>query len=237
VSTITIYVYLVSILVFQLGCASKGFNRGQLSEHVGVVKPEFNDQEIKTAFNKKPNLPKEFKLAVYFKAPPQGKNQSNPGWRWTENDKTVLDEIARDLKKEGIVSDVFPILHSLVSDDDLKSLRLAAAKHQADALLIISGAGQIDRYINHLGWTYALLLPALVVPGSEADTLFVSSATLWDVRNEYLYLTAEGEATTNSTHVAAFGKSDKELLSDAKTASLVQLKTELSKMIKGTKLQ
>lgn len=230
-------IFLGCLLTLQISCASKGFNRGELKEQISVTKPEFNDQEIKNEFSKKPNLPKDAKVAVYFKAPPQERNQSHPDWRWTENDKSVFAEIASELKKEGVISGAFPIVHSLVNDDDLKSLRLVAAKHQADALLIISGAGQTDRYINNLGWTYALLLPALFVPGSEADTLFVSSAALWDVRNEYLYLTAEAESTKTSTYVAAFGKSDKELINDAKTASLGQLKVELSKMIKGTKLR
>ncbi len=207
------YILLTCLFTLQMGCASNGFNRGELKEQVAVTKPEFNDQEIKNAFSKKTNLPKDCKVAVYFKPPPLGKNQSKPDWRWTENDRLVFSEIASELKKEGVVSDVFPIVNSLVSDDDLKSLRLAAAKHQADALLIISGAGETDRYINNLGWTYALMLPALFIPGSEA------------------------EATKNSTYIAAFGKSDKELINDAKTESLALLKVEFSKMIKGTKLQ
>jgi hypothetical protein len=123
-----------------------------------------------------------------------------------------------------------------VNSDDMKSLRLAAANHHADALLVVSGAGQIDRYINNWGWTYALLLPTLFVPGSQADTLFVTNAALWDVRNDFLYLTAEAEATTNKTYIAAFGEQDKELLNRAKTESLTQLKTALAKMIDGTKL-
>tara|TARA_B110001454_G_scaffold219204_1_gene252253 strand:+ start:68158 stop:68832 length:675 start_codon:yes stop_codon:yes gene_type:complete len=224
-----------------LSCASKGFNRGDLKEQISVTKPEFNNSEIKDAFNKKPNLPKSFKLAVYFKSPSPSSlgsqsKLSSVDWRWTEQDKAMLETIAADLKKDGVVSDVFPLMNSLVVDEDLKSLRLAAAKHQADALLVISGAGQTDRYINKLGWTYALTLPALFIPGSEVDTLFVTSAALWDVRNEFLYLTAEAEATTNKTYVAAFGKPDKELINDAKTSSLIQLKGELTKMIKGTKL-
>lgn len=230
--------HLVLLFLFMgsvLGCASKGFNRGELREQVGVVKPEYNDKEIKDEFSKKSNLPRGFKLGVYFKSPSSAKNASN-NWRWTEQDKSVLEDIAKDLKSEGIASDVFPILGSLVADEDIKSLRLAAAKHHADALLVIGGAGQIDRYINRWGWTYALILPTLFVPGSEADTLFITTASLWDVRNEYLYLSAEAESTVKNTYVAAFGKQDKELVNDAKTESLVHLKGELKKMLKGTKL-
>lgn len=64
----------------------------------------------------------------------------------------------------------------------------------------------------------------------------MSNAALWDVRNEYLYLTAEAEATTNKTYIAAFGLRDKDLIDDAKTLSLNQLKVELTKMIKGSNL-
>lgn len=220
-------------LVGTMACASKGFNRGELKEQLGVSKPEFSDSAIKNEFIKKSNLPKSFKLAVFFKSPPSPTPTSPLTWRWTEDDKAILDSIAVDLKKEGVVSDIFPIIKTITTDEDLKSLRLAAAKHHADALLVVSGASEMDRYINNWGWTYALLLPTLFVPGSEADTLFVSNAALWDVRNEYLYLTAEAEATTNKTYVAAFGKSDKELVNEAKTSALNQLKTEIVKMIKG----
>lgn len=236
--SLQIILFLISfgaLTSLHVGCASKGFNRGELKEQIGVIKPKYDDNEIKEAFTKKPNLPKPFKLAVYFKSPRRSKGMDGE-WRWTEQDKALLEEIGKELKAEGVVSDVFPIMGSLVADEDLKSLRLVAAKHHADALLIVGGVGQIDRYINNWGWTYALLVPAFFVPGSEADTLFLSNASLWDVRNEYLYLTAEAEATTKKTYIAAFGKQDKELVDQAKTESLNNLKGEIKKMIKGTKL-
>ncbi len=232
--TIYFFIPFVGLTLLQVGCASKGFNRGDLKEQIGVIKPKYDDNEIKEAFAKKANLPKPFKLGVYFKTPSKAKGMGGE-WRWTEQDKALLEEIGKELKTEGVVSDVFPIVGSLVADEDIKALRLVAAKHHADALLIVGGAGQIDRYINNWGWTYTLLVPALFVPGSEADTLFMTSASLWDVRNEYLYLTAEAEATTKKNYVAAFAEQDKELVDQAKTESLNNLKGEIKKMVKGTK--
>jgi hypothetical protein len=225
---------LTMFAVLFVGCAQKGFNRGALKEQVGVTKPVYDDKEIENAYNKKPNLPKPFKVAVYFKSPKEGYNI--PKWRWTEQDKELFEDVAKQLKSDGIVSDVFPIVSSIVTNEDLRSLRLVAAKHQADALLIISGGTQIDRYANNLGWTYLFIAPVLFVPGSEADTLFVSNATLWDVKNEYLYLTTEAEATKNETYVPVWGRNDKDLVNDAKVESLTKLKNELVKMIKGSKL-
>ncbi len=230
------FLFLLQFILFQLGCASsKGFNRGELKDQVGVIKPVFDDKEIKEAFNKKSNLPKPFKIGLYFTTPKLAKGAKQQ-WRWTEQDKALFADIGKELKSEGLVSDIFPIIDSLVQNDDLKSLRLIAAKHQADALVIVNGAGEIDRYINKWGWSYALLLPTLFVPGSQADTLFITNATMWDVKNEYLYLTAETEATAKNTYVAAFGKQDKELIDEAKTQALGNLKQELKKMLKGTKL-
>jgi len=219
-----------------VGCASKGFNRGELSEQISVVKPVYDDKAIKDTYNKKANLPKPFKLAVYFKDP-KGFQSRHAEWRWTEHDKAFMDDVAKDLKAQGLVAEVFPIIGTLVEDQNLKALRLVAAQHQADALLIVTGTGQIDRYINSWGWTYLLVLPALFVPGSEADTLFMTSASLWDVKNEFLYLTAEAEAITSDNHIAAFGKRDIELLDSAKTQALGKLKEAIKKMIQGTKFQ
>lgn len=216
-------------------CSHNGFNRGELKEQIGVQTPVYNDDAIKDVFSKQSNLPKPFKLAVYFKTPKKiGRDGAE--WRWTEIDKLFFEELARDLKSKEVVSDVFPLINPVVIDEDLKSLRLAAARHHADALLVVGGAGETDRSINKWGWSYALILPTLFVPGSQADTLFMTHATLWDVRNEYLYLTAEAEASTRETYVAAFGKQNKELLDEAKTASLQNLKTELKKMMDGVRL-
>lgn len=227
-------VFLLSAaFLLQMGCASKGFNRGSLKEQAAVNKPSFDDKEIKEAFNKKPNLPKPFKLAVYFKGP-AWKNGSY-AWRWTDQDKSSLDELAKELKDERIVSEVFPLIDSIVEETDVRSLRLTAAKHQADALLIVSGASEVDRYINKWGWSYILLVPTLFVQGSEADAIFVTSASLWDVKNGYLYLTAESEGIVKDKYAAAFGKSDKDLMNESRSVSLNNLKQELKKMIKGAK--
>lgn len=220
----------LAISLLLCGCAT-GFNRGALKQQIGVIDGKFDDDAIKAAYQKKPALPKPFKLGIFFKSP------SNDKWRWSEQDKLfVSDELVRELKSAGLLADVFLISTSVVADEDLKSLRLAAAKHQADALLIVGGGAQIDRYINNWGWSYALLLPAFFVPGSKADTLFMANASLWDVRNEFLYLSAESESTRSRTYVAAFGKPDKDLIQEVKAEAMSSLKTELSRMIKGVKL-
>ena len=225
---------LMVVSLFVFGCASKGFNRGALQEQIGVKTPVVADKDIKEILNKKPNLPRPFKLAVYFKKQEQSEYKKS-NWRWSEKDKDLILEAANELKSDNLISDVFPILGSIVDGNDLKSVRVAAAKHGADAVLVIDGAGEIDKYINNWGWSYILLVTTAFVPGSEADTLFLSNAAMWDVRNEYLYLTAEAEGRSSDTHIALFGEKDEARFEKAKLSSLSNLKNEILKMVKGIK--
>jgi hypothetical protein len=227
------FIAAVAALTFG-GCASKGFNRGALQEQIGIKNPVVTDKDIKEILNKKANLPRPFKLAVYFKKPVEGYYQKS-NWRWNDKDKELILEAANELKSEKLVSEVFPILGSVVEGNDLKSVRVAAAKHGADAVLVINGAGEIDKYTNKLGLSYILLVTAAFVPGSVADTLFMSSATMWDVRNEFLYLTAEAEGKVSETYIALFGETDMERIEKAKALSLANLKVEIVKMVQGMK--
>ncbi|HEX4923211.1 MAG TPA: hypothetical protein VFV50_03965 [Bdellovibrionales bacterium] len=229
------------LIVLLTGCAT-GFSRKALEEQVGVASPEFNESDIKTAYEKRPNLPKPFKLGVYFKTPSYARSAYDPSpaiardWRWSEKDKAFLDGVAADLKQRGLIADVFPLVSSVVGSDDLKALRLVAAKHQADAILIVSGAADVDRYANNWAITYLLLAPALFIPGSQADTLFLASATMWDVKNEYLYMTAEAEGFAHDKYAAAFGRSNKELIEEAKLKSLASLREQIIKQVAGRRL-
>ncbi len=83
----------------------------------------------------------------------------------------------------------------LAHDTAQKSQRLAAAQHGADVLLTINGICDVDAYNNSWAWTYLALFPALFIPGNVIDVLFIARTALWGVRNGFLYLSTESEAT------------------------------------------
>jgi hypothetical protein len=123
---------------------------------------------------------------------------------WRGEDKDALLMLETPLREKGIVSQMFTITGSTVQGTSLRSLRVAAARHGADALLVVTGGEAIDRYNNILGAFYVLLLPMAVVPGTELEALFMVSGALWDVRNGYLYASAEAEATAHQTRPTMF---------------------------------
>ena len=93
--------FLCMTLLSAMGCSSKGFNRGELKKQIGIVAPVTDDADIAKTMNKKANLPKPFKLAVYFKNPIQNRS-TNSTWRWSEADKESFFKTIKRLKNEKI---------------------------------------------------------------------------------------------------------------------------------------
>ncbi|HEY8241376.1 MAG TPA: hypothetical protein VIH35_08015, partial [Kiritimatiellia bacterium] len=124
------------------GC-STGFNRAGIQQRLEGQVVVIDDAEIRQALEKKPQVRFPMRVAVYMAAEAYDKrshgsyrDESEP-WRWTMADKEKLDALAKPLRDAGLVSDLFVMSDMLVTGQDLRSLRLAAAQHGADALLLI----------------------------------------------------------------------------------------------------
>ena len=224
------YFILCLSAMFLFSCASsQGFNRDQMRSVLNDDSPK-TESEIEQILSLKPQLPRNFKLAVYFKG-----NSGYYGYgysKWTSENKEKLQVLKQGLIDKGIISDAFIINDSIVSGPKLKDIRIAAARSGADAVMVIDGVSSVDRYNNPLGATYCLLVTPFFVPGTEADALFVSRANLWDVRNEYLYLSVESEGMANETRPAFFSENEG-VIEKAKKESMNNLAPEvLDRIIK-----
>ena len=121
---------------------------------------------------------------------------------------------------------MFAISDATVASDDLPAIRVAAARHGADAVLVVSGADEVKHTGN--GWTlaYLAILPMAFAPGNEVDVLFIAHAEMWDVRNEYLYLAAEAESEARQQRPLFFVDSE-QATRDAHAEATELLATEL----------
>ena len=166
------------------GCGgSMGFDRGPLEAMPADQPVEIDDARIAEALAHQPQLPDRVRVGVWFKTPPDG------SWRWSFDDRERVTRAAETVDRV----DLFPISRGFVEGEDLASLRLAAARHGAHAILIVEGRSEQETSDN--GWlaTYPLLLPILFAPAQELDSRFAIDAQMYDVRNGFLYLTAESE--------------------------------------------
>lgn len=219
------YFVLLFVITAMTACApSRGFDRGDLRSKIADQKV-VTEEDIKKALELKPQLPAPFKLAVYF-APPKSGLRYGISSNWMGEDKDALMQMRSDLIKKNIISDLVVLSDSILEGSDNKAIRLAAARAGADAVLVVNGVSSVDRYNNAWGGTYILLITPFFVPGTIADGLFMIHAAMWDVRNQYLYLSAEAEGTARQTYPAFFIK-ENHLISEARSNAVAALKKEV----------
>ncbi len=177
------------------GCASsQGFDRGRMEQSLTTDKIVVSDDEIKRILGLKPQISFPFRLGVFLKG-----NDSDWSRNWSklEGARNIESEgWVNELKAAGIVSNVVFVSPLTVGKYDLKNIRLGAARHGVDAVLVVESTYDVDRYNNFSAFLYLTIIGAYLVPGTHSDALVMVKGALWDVRNEYLYLTvsAEGEA-------------------------------------------
>src|SRR5262249_32277552 len=97
------------------------------------------------------------------------------------------------LKAEGVVADAYIMSGMFANGSTMKEVRLAAAQHGADAVLVLRGAYQTDSYLNFAAVLNLTLVGGFLVPASHRDPLFIMRGGLVDVGTGFLYATAESE--------------------------------------------
>ncbi len=219
---------LIIFIIYVSGCtASRGFDRGKLQENLSLNNM-VTDKEIERVLSLKSQLRKPFTLGIYFKNPEKPKEYywKHVDWAWSEQDKDSVLKVAEKLEERGIISECIFISSSFGTGSDVKTIRYLAARHGVDAVLVLNGALQIDRYNNMFGPLYMLIVTGAFIPGSVADSLFLSHAALWDVRNGFLYLSTETEGEGTITAPAFFIR-ENIVINQAKACALTDLSEKI----------
>lgn len=229
-----IAIFLVALIA---GCGtSRGFDRGNLRAQITGTQKTVTEEDIQSVLELKPQLPFPFKLAIYFAQPKQNDTSWSQNWIWSPKDKEAFMSAGHSLKEKGIISDILFVNEALVSGNsgqplsNRKAVRLAAARAGADAVLIIHGISANDRYNNNLGPLYLFIVTAFFVPGTELDSMLMAHAALWDVRNDFLYLSAEAEGISHQKRPAAFIE-DLIAVNEAKQQAVQALSNEVASRV------
>jgi rhombotail lipoprotein len=219
------YKYLfLFVPVLLCGCAH-GFDRSALQERLNDGVIQTTDASVSEMRGLKPQLRFPCRVAVYLKP------SNSHDWRWTPEDKVVLDQLTAVLKKEGVVADVFPLPEIIAGKGDVKDLRVAAAQCGADALFIIHGAAQTDSYLNVASVFNITLVGGYIVPGSQKDSLFLIEAALLDVDNGYIYTGVQAEGVGRIMR-PTFVIEDRDAVSLAKAKAVAQFGDEALKRMR-----
>ena len=210
-------------------CAtSRGFDRAKLRgdmNHSNLT----TEEDIRKVLALKAQIKPPFKLAVYCE------QDQRSGWRrkeseWTMTEKAELLKFTTEPQFKNIISDTIFINEAITEGKTNKDIRLAAARAGADAVLIVKATADTDHYNNPLSITYAAIIPTIFIPGSVEDALYMTNASLWDVRNQFLYLSVDAEATARQIRPAVFINSD-HAIQEAKRQAIPLLRTEIAQRV------
>ncbi|HLW66151.1 MAG TPA: hypothetical protein VKS79_12640 [Gemmataceae bacterium] len=224
-----------SILVLALlltGCFARGFDHPSVYTHLQPDPISNMDEEIVKVGLLRPQLTFPCRIAVYL--PPSVNGQ------WTSKEKDFVEAWATSLKTEGIAADMF-LMSDLFTNGNtgdtskgptLKDLRVAAAKHGANALLVIQGECEVASYQNPAAVLNLTVVGGYLVPGSHRDALVTLQGALVDVSNGFLYTSVESQGDGKIIR-PTFIVQDKPAIDKAKLKALENFGPELLKRMRN----
>jgi len=117
---------------------------------------------------------------------------------------------------------------------DLKMVRIAAARAQADAILVYSTEAGYESKPNDWALLYATLVGAFIVPGTDQTSMAVSKAVLLDVPTGYIYFVTEDYGSGSVRGPVAALDAEK-LEYDARMKSLTELSADVAARVTALK--
>lgn len=177
-------IIVVLLVTLSAGCAgSQGFNRAAMNEVLHVDHTVNQDNRAPSSLGSPLSLP--FRLGIFFTDHNFPNHQSLRKVEWLSADKEQLLQSLAPLRDQRILTDIFVLIDSTVHAAKIPEIRQTGARYGADAVLIVDGAGAIDRHNNRYAWLYPTLIGAYLAPGTESDALVMATGSLWAVRSEW----------------------------------------------------
>jgi len=153
-------------------------------------------------------------------------------FEWTDRNRDHVLAWARALAASGDLGSSQYIPRSSLKGFQLSQLRDSSARYGADLLLVLDGAGAVDRYNNSKGrWLYWTILGAYFADGTHSDALCLVRGSLWDVKNGSLLFDAEAEGRAYTIGPAAF-LDDTPAVEQAKTSALENLERKIAEELR-----
>ncbi len=218
---------LVGLLSLPACSGSRGINRQMLQDSLHGRPDVVTDRDIAATMALQATLPSPYRLALYFAHEDFPNRPALQRVDWVSADADRVQQALKPMQEEGVLQQAFLLANSTVQGRTLRDIRLAAARYNADAILIIDGASAVERYNNgHAVW-YATGIGTYFAHGTESHALFMVEGTLWDVRTGALYgtQTAEGETTLIGP---APSLDDKAAVAEAKDVAMARFGRELA---------
>lgn len=174
---------------------------------------------------------------LLYQVPSSGRTKIDSPLKVLELREATSEQMRKALEATGVFAsvDFLPeVLLPAGGPPDLKTVRIAAARAQADAILVYSTEAGYESKPNDWSLLYLTLLGAFVVPGTDDTSMAVSKAVLLDVPSGYIYFVTEDYGTASDRGPVA-ALDPQKLEYDARLKSLDELSTDVAARTKALK--
>jgi hypothetical protein len=198
------------------GC-SQGFDRGRMDTALKLGRPTYVSGKltVEQIEQLKPQVQLPIRLAVSPPFASYSFRWGTPSQSWSADELAEIESWQEPLRNAGVVKELIVLPTQLVEPCKTEepgcmvaANRAAAARVQADALLMISLATDLDEYANPLSVLDVTIVGAWLAPGHHRDALTIAEGSMIDNRNEYLYLFARGEGQATLARPLAYASRD-----------------------------
>ena len=162
-----------------------------------------------------------------------GPIEGQPGFRpWTQAERREIDSWRAELEHLGLVKDM--VVMTLLSTEldgaknALAGLRVAGARHHADAVLVVSELERTSSWLNPWSILDLTLVGGWFAPGHNVEVVSVLEGALVDTHTGYLYGSGQAQGSARARR-AWFYIDDPRLQERARRRALADLKRELLK--------
>lgn len=223
----------LSVLLIGCTATSQGFDReamrAVMQAPIELAQTEIAGSALAAA--QPPVVP--FRLALYFVPQTLPAHRSLRPAEWVSTDKERLIKWLAPLRQEAILSEILLLVDPTIRNADAPAIRQAAGRYGADAVMVIQGVGEVDRYDNGYAVLYPTLIGAYLAPGTHSDALFLISGALHAVRSDWRDTqTVEGHAEVVGPTMAV---QDGPVMAQAKQAALNELGQRMAAVLRRLK--
>jgi len=184
---------LVTSLILLAACSANKNIKTELYNDLSSKKVQYSDSTLEDIAKIKPQINPPIKIAV--SQPTGNGNRFRSSNDWSAEEIQEIEAWFPQLQSAGLASELVVIPRSLQQGCCLKNfdIRTAAAKLQADAVIIVDDSVITDSYVNPLSFLNFTIIGMWVVPGHHRDSYEALEASLVDTKNGYIYGVARGD--------------------------------------------
>jgi hypothetical protein len=177
---------LVTLLMLLIACSANKNIKTELYNDLSAKKAQYSDSTLEDIAKLKPQINPPIKIAV---------SQPTGHEAWSSEEIQEIESWFLQLKLAGLANEMVVIPRSLQQGCCLKNfdIRTAAAKIQADAVIIVDDSVRTDRYLNPLSFLNITVIAMWIVPGHHRDSYAAFEAALVDTKNGYIYGVTRGD--------------------------------------------